>query len=207
MTCAMVGELCAETVARGSHEDVLARITEPDVHLAMWDRLRPAELAWIDDLSWDEIDDIDRMIDAAAVSPCIASTLEDAGYPTGVEGEALHGEIASLVRRFAEIMGCDRMRWRLEVVETDACRKFHADMVSARLLMSLSGSTTQWVHVDMPDDVRDMRLGAAGLFKGRLWAENPRILHRSPPIAGTGRTRLLLVINPAAVADVPEIAG
>jgi len=207
MTCAMAAELCAETVARGSHEDILASITDPDVHLALWDRPRPPELAWIDDLTWDEIDDIDEVIEAATASRTIVRALEDAGYPVGIEGKALQDEIASLARRFAEIMGCDHMRWRLEVVDTDACRKFHADMVTARLLMSLSGPTTQWIDVDHPEDIRDMRLGAVGLFKGRFWAGDTRILHRSPPIAGTGQTRLLLVINPAVAADVRELAG
>lgn len=36
-----------------------------------------------------------------------------------------------------------------------------------------------------------------GLFKGKLATDRPA-MHRSPPIAGTGAVRLLLVLNPAS---------
>jgi hypothetical protein len=41
-----------------------------------------------------------------------------------------------------------------------------------------------------------MAIGEVGIFKGRLWAEEPSILHRSPPIAASGERRLLLVLDP-----------
>ena len=48
-----------------------------------------------------------------------------------------------------------------------------------------------------------MQAGWVGLFRGRLWpGDLPcRLLHRSPPIAGSGETRLLLVIDAAQDAD------
>jgi hypothetical protein len=36
------------------------------------------------------------------------------------------------------------------------------------------------------------------MFKGHGWAPEAPIIHRSPPIAGTGQQRLVLVLNPAA---------
>ena len=41
------------------------------------------------------------------------------------------------------------------------------------------------------------------LLRGTLWQERPRtgLLHRSPPIEGTGETRLVLVLDPI---DDPE---
>lgn len=207
MSSAMVADLCVGSVVIGLQESILSTITDRDVHLALWDRTRPATLAWLDHLPWDEIDDIDQVVEKAAAPSAIAQALEDAGYPAGADRQALHGEIVDRAGFFARIMGCERLRWRLEVVETDACRRFHADMVTARLLVSLSGPTTQWIHADAPDNIRAMRLGAVGLFKGRLLTEYPRILHRSPPIAGTEQTRLLLVINPALAADAQEAAG
>jgi hypothetical protein len=44
--------------------------------------------------------------------------------------------------------------------------------------------------------VRQLLAGEVALFKGRLLTDSP-IIHRSPPIAGTGQRRLVLVINPA----------
>ena len=94
------------------------------------------------------------------------------------------------------------MKLRLEVVETDACRKFHADNVSARLLMPLVGPGTQWVHTGDDDIVQALQPGEVGLFKGWKWTEAPRILHRSPPVAATGETRLLFALSPVERNDV-----
>jgi len=104
---------------------------------------------------------------------------------------------------------------RLEVIETNACRKFHADHVTARLICSYAGPGTQWI-----DDrdamalaggadpatltVRQVATGDVALFKGHDRSETP-IVHRSPPIAGTGTRRLVLVIDPAR-ADQPAAA-
>jgi hypothetical protein len=91
------------------------------------------------------------------------------------------------------------------VIETDACRKFHADQVTVRLLMPLVGPGTQWVHANAEPQVPEgeLRIGDVGLFKGRVWAEEPVILHRSPPIAAMGITRLLLVIDPGSGLSRP----
>ncbi|ESQ13779.1 MAG: hypothetical protein N838_33160, partial [Thiohalocapsa sp. PB-PSB1] len=45
--------------------------------------------------------------------------------------------------------------------------------------------------------------GAPILLRGTLWPEQPKsgLLHRSPPIEGSGETRLLLVLDPM---DGPE---
>jgi hypothetical protein len=111
-------------------------------------------------------------------------------------GLALVDEIADLARCFARLTGCTALRLRLEVVETDACRKFHVDQLCARLLCTLSGPGTQWIEAGGGSQVMQMAAGEVGIFKGRLWAEEPAILHRSPPIAALGDTRLLLVLDP-----------
>ena len=190
-----------EAAAIANCESILAAIRNDSVHLALWDRPRPARLKPVDDLSWDPIDDIDRSMDVADCGQLIPGALIEAGYPARI-GQLLGEETLGLTRIFAEIMACDRIRLRLEIVETDACRKFHADMVTARLLMTVSGPATQWIYADEPDNIFDMKTGAVGVFKGRLSAEVPHILHRSPPIATAGATRLLLVINPVEPDDI-----
>ncbi|MEM6422079.1 MAG: DUF1826 domain-containing protein, partial [Pseudomonadota bacterium] len=42
------------------------------------------------------------------------------------------------------------------------------------------------------------------LLRGKLWPESPAsgIVHRSPPIEGTGATRLVLVLDP--IFDLAE---
>ena len=111
-------------------------------------------------------------------------------------------------------MDLARIELRLEVVRTDSCRKFHADYVSARLITTYVGAGTDWLddaeaaHLAASGEPRRINRMAAfdvGLFKGKLATERPAI-HRSPPIAGTGAKRLLLVLNPSSkpFVDRPE---
>lgn len=190
--------ISSEPMRIGTDPHILAAILDPEVQLALWQRPRPASLDWLDALEWDEIEDIDTVIDSPDYRPSICRMLCDAGYPQTPEGDALADEIARLAWRFAQLMGCGRLRFRLEVVETDACRKFHMDYLTARLLMPLVGPGTQWIDVrgGMDTALRQMEAGHVGIFKGRLAVEASVILHRSPPVAASGETRLLLALDP-----------
>lgn len=184
---------------------ILERIHDRHVHLALWRRLRPHALDWLDSLDFDEIDDVQQAFSVERLAFCLSDVLLEAGYPDGPH-TALGQEISDLARRYARIMEGDSIRMRLEIIETDACRKFHMDNVKARLLMPLTEPGTQWIEADAPPDgqVHHLRAGDVGLFKGRIWAETPAILHRSPPIAGTGASRLLLVLDIASPTPVAE---
>lgn len=111
----------------------------------------------------------------------------------------------ALARGHASIEGVETVRLRLEVVENDACRKFHADYVTVRTITTYVGPGTQWIEAAklsigrMPEmsEIRQTETGDVTIFKGRLWQESPAILHRSPPIAGTGEQRLVLVVDTA----------
>lgn len=190
-------------IALGDTPDILAAILDPDVQLALWRRQRPASLDWLDALEWDKIDDIDSGIDGPDHRASICRLLCDTGYPQTSEGDALADEIARLACCFARLMGCERLRLRLEVVETDACRKFHMDYVTARLLMPLVGPGTQWIDIrdGMGAPLRQLEPGHVGIFKGRLAVKASAILHRSPPVAASGETRLLLALNPAPTSS------
>ena len=88
---------------------------------------------------------------------------------------------------------------RLEVIETDACRRFHADFVTLRLLSSYVGPGTQWCRANAADAICEVPTGAVGVFKGRLLLDPPTILHRSPPIGaiatGSGWLRRIRAIS------------
>lgn len=204
MSVAVLAPAISDAMLAGDNPTVLRRIREPAVHLTLWRRQRLARLDWIDALAWDDIDDIAALLAEPDYAADIARLLADAGYPRDGRNAALAGELAMLARIFADIVGTRSLRLRLEVIETDACRKFHTDYVPARLLMTLAGPGTQWVAseggaadgaVDPP--IHQLASGEVAIFKGRSWTDTPAILHRSPPIAGTGETRLLLVIDPA----------
>ncbi|MEG8024766.1 DUF1826 domain-containing protein [Sphingomonas aurantiaca] len=111
-------------------------------------------------------------------------------------------DVAALTASFAAIMALSHVVIRLERVVGDACKRWHADYVPVRLISTYCGSGTQWIErsidraggspVERP---RSLTPGAVGLFKGRILAGEQAIVHRSPPIAGTGEARLLLVID------------
>lgn len=187
-----------------AHPAVLDAVTRPEVHLAIWNWQLPLALAWLPQLDWSKIDDLDFTTTLEALEADVAEGLAEAGYPAGARGDALAEEIAGHARRFAAIQKIDALGIRLEVIETDACRKFHADHVTARLLTTLVGTGTQWIH-DGPDTpIRQMRTGEVAIFKGRLATEALAILHRSPPLVDTGEMRLLLAIEPAPAPGLPE---
>lgn len=185
---------------------VLDAVGRPEVHLAVWSRPLPLALAWLPQLDWTKIDDLDFATTLEALQADVAEGLAEAGYPAGARGDALAEEVVGHARRFAAIQNIDAISIRLEVIETDACRKFHADHVTARLLTTLVGSGTQWIHGDGGPDtpIRQMRTGDVAIFKGWLATETLAILHRSPPIGGTGETRLLLAIDPTPGASLSE---
>lgn len=186
------GEQAVAVVGRTSD---LGIVREPHVALALWERDLPAAFqSTLDRLDLDAVDDVDLAIDLPAASPTLAASLIASGYPERA-ATPLAADMLQLGERLAALAGETRVRLRLEVVETDSCRKFHADYVTLRLLVTYRGPATQWIRAGSPDTIEQVERGAAAVFKGRLMLEEPTILHRSPPIAATGEQRLLLTID------------
>ncbi|WP_367648814.1 DUF1826 domain-containing protein [Ruegeria arenilitoris] len=106
-------------------------------------------------------------------------------------------------RFFTDLMRSKWLRLRLDVVATNACRRFHIDAVTSRLVCTYRGTGTRYgISTDGTDPSRVFTVptGSPVVLRGTLWPENPKsgLLHRSPPIEGTGETRLLLVLDPVA---------
>lgn len=117
------------------------------------------------------------------------------------------GRLAAL---FCTVIGASEVLLRLEAVHTDACCRFHSDAVTLRLVSTYRGPGTEWLSpravartapgVPVPESaIRQMPRGAIGLMRGsrEADADTPPLLHRSPPIEGTGEVRLFLAIDPA----------
>ena len=180
---------------------VLMEVRRPDVPLAIWQRPPPEPgILW-------------PLLRLAPFRAVVEDLAEDcalrlaAGLPAPLP-PALLRDIRWLCVSFSVILGRKRLRARLEGITGDACRRFHADYVSVRLICTYAGTGTQWLDGRSAALLRDgvapgeaairhLGTGDVGLFKGREWAGDRAIIHRSPPIAGTGERRLLLVIDPA----------
>ncbi|WP_260928252.1 DUF1826 domain-containing protein [Novosphingobium sp. 9] len=117
-------------------------------------RPRPVHLDWLYGLSFDTIDDLDFPVAVAGLKPEVAEGLIEAGCPLGEDTSRPDGKTVALARNFARIVGCARLKLRLEVVETDAGRKFHTDAMTARSISTLCGSVTDCIEATAPASTR-----------------------------------------------------
>ncbi len=121
--------------------------------------------------------------------------------PETDERSMLIDDIATLARHFSELTKARYVRLRLEVVTTNACRKFHIDAVTARLICTYRGTGTQYgISTDGADPRRiyTVATGMPMILRGTLWPSDPPsgLLHRSPPIEGTDEAWFVLVFDP-----------
>jgi Protein of unknown function (DUF1826) len=195
----------SNAVSAGNAE-VLRAIREDDVSIAISERNAPASIAAI---PLTDIKNVRFQSALGGLPLALERALDDAGFSSGIGRNMLVTDILMLANRFAAVMDVGKIEIRLEHVTTNACKKFHADYVTARLICTYIGQGTQWLddpeassdvvdcHCGGPHNIRQLATGDVALFKGRLWSAEAPAIHRSPPIEGTGEERLVLVINPA----------
>ncbi|MGH6612605.1 DUF1826 domain-containing protein [Sphingomonas sp.] len=181
----------------GSDPAILQRIADDGISLALWERaspLRDGALAGFEDA---------RVVTTGAqVAADLTARL--------INSESWHAlliaDVAMLARHFAAIMRSASIEIRLERVTGRACWKWHSDYVTARLICTYIGPGTQWLsrgcdHPPAAGDQHQLGTGTVGLFKGKAWAGDRAIIHRSPPPDAADAERLLLVIDPVAMDD------
>ncbi|MEO1459694.1 MAG: DUF1826 domain-containing protein, partial [Pseudomonadota bacterium] len=126
--------------------------------------------------------------------------------PEGAERAWLAEDVTALAERFIALVPAPYLRLRLDVVTTNSCRRFHVDAVTARLVCTYRGTGTQYGVATggaEPERIHTVPTGSPIVLRGTLWPETPQsgLRHRSPPIEGTGETRLLCVVDPVARLD------
>ncbi len=199
-------------VCIGRSAEVLDDIARPGIELAAWQRgADPAWAGWLAALAADAlpVGRLEVAPDAAVHS--LHAHFDADGIPAGIPRDAWVADIASLVTRFAALAQTRTVRLRLDAITGDACRRWHRDCVPLRLICTYRGPGTQWVPpargaaaLARPDDDAPEAMafdaGEVALFKGCGWdgqAHDGGIVHRSPRIAGSGLTRLVLVLDAA----------
>lgn len=185
----------------------LSLIRRTDAAAAIWTRRPlPALQRWLDDLPVTQLPRGRVILRPHAVPDMVTALCEQVGTPAGPHRTRLIGDVAALADIFAATMSAQILQLRLEVVETDACRKFHIDMLRARLICTYRGPGTQYGQAARgqdPAQIHQLPTGSAMVMRGRLWPARPdaNLVHRSPPIAGTGQVRLVLVLDPLDVDE------
>lgn len=119
-------------------------------------------------------------------------------------------DVFFLARLFRYLTSASSVPVRLETITTNACKRFHADNVRLRLATTYRGPGTQWLGARAlasqetgkpisPNTIKSTPTGAILLIRGGNGATGtlPALLHRSPPIEGTGISRLFLAVDDA----------
>lgn len=196
---------CSSHVHRARTVDAFAAILDPAVNLAIWERPSMLPVG-----SLDGFGTIQMTTPVGRAHAALTDAF--AQQPPAAWHADITADIAALAESFAAIMSLSHVVIRLERVIGDACKRWHADYVSVRMICTYRGSGTQWIErsvesADAPavETPRSLAEGAVGLFKGRILAGEQAIVHRSPPIAGTGEERLLLVIDGPAPAETAAL--
>lgn len=193
-------------VVSALEREALGAILDPGVALVIWQRAPSVDLAQaIRGLDLSCLADVHAQLNvsggAAQSTAHLEPQLAAAGY--GAEAAGLMAQdIVALAGLLAGLSGEQCLKIRLQTVSTDACRKLHADYVTLRLLTTYCGPGTQWAPAATPEALQAMDPGWVAVLKGRLLLEPPTVLHRSPPIAGSGKCRLVLAIDP--LSDQPD---
>jgi len=193
----------------------LAAINKPDTELVIWRRALPFCLTtWLERMDASRLPDVRVLVKPCDVRRAIEPHLDECGMPPGDMRGLLISDVDDLVSAFAGITRSDLVDVRLEHISDDACWKFHRDRVEARLLTTYRGSATEWIQPRhaaqalreqkrFKGPVERLRNHDVAVFRGSCAGPASGIVHRSPPVAGTDRTRLLLCLNKLSAAS-PE---
>lgn len=183
---------------------------DPACSAAIWARELPSDVtAWLDGLDPEVLPNQRVVLPVQTVRDTVLQICDLAGMPDERQRDWFIGDIANLTRRFAGLMQASYVRLRLQAVSTNACRKFHLDTLTGRLVCTYRGTGTQYGTPVLGTDPRHIFTAPTGspiLLRGTLWPPKPEtgLLHRSPPIEGTGETRLVLALDPIFDLDAAE---
>lgn len=177
-------------------------LAQPDCHIALADRTLPRDL---EQAAQAFLHDGPSLILTAGSSGQLEEELASAFTP---ETRALLEDALDLARHYCAATGMDAVRFRLERITHDSCRRFHVDHVVLRLLCTYVGPGVQWRRAEAGENatVHQADAGAVALLKGGCypgWQPEGAVQHRSPPLStlAVPTTRLLLTL------DAPQACG
>ena len=188
----------------------LNTIKEDGVPAVVWNRPLPeAFQSWFDGLAPENLLSTCVNLRTRDVCAAVLQACEEARTPESPERNWLINDVVFLADSFAGIMSTRHLQLRFDVVSSNACKKFHTDVVNARLICTYRGPGTQYGVLTggtEPDQVFDVRSGSPIILRGTRWPNqaSSNFRHRSPPIQGLGKTRLNLVLDALNYEDVYE---
>ena len=188
--------------------DGLEEIFDETAEAIIWKRQTPlTTLSALQALPAHEVVNGRFHVSADEVGHRILQLFEEWRWPVSDAHHWLAKDVEDLAGRMVAILSTQRLLLRVELVRTDACRKFHRDTVKARLICTYSGVGTEFGAAENgkgPVHMGNVPTGCPVLLKGKLWPGfiDPLISHRSPPIEALGVSRLVVVLNEAPTTIV-----
>ena len=200
--------------------DGLSSFNSKGAELVIWRRTLPARFqTWLEGVEPSNLPEQRVLIRPRDVPSALKGIFNECSTPVGDMRNLLAGDIHGLVSRFANITQSEFVDVRLERINHNSCWKFHRDNVEARLLTTYCGPATEWVHPldaenallqqkNFNGPIEALQGNDVAIFKGSGAGSGSGIVHRSPPIEGTGCTRLLLCLNQRSeISPSPWPAG
>lgn len=195
-----------QSTAADYHPSALAEIYNPDVNIAIWQRQLTANV-------------IRYTKHLVAVSPHwqtrfiqtpsnVAQQLERE-LPLSDSRQAFIEDVAHITDMFSCLFELNNVGFRMAVLSSAMCPKFHVDHVPCRLVCTYSGAGTQWHPFEQierldngtlnprPDKTpQSLSVGDVALLKGEAWEgnENRGLVHRSP-VATENTRRIVLTLD------------
>lgn len=175
------------------------------VNQAIGDELSP--------LQADQLPDVRCRTSPTSFDGDISTLLQQQGLdPSGFKH--WRTDLRQLADLFFEITRGRDVTVRLETTATDGCQRYHVDQTHLRLLCTYRGPGTEWLpdaQVDRAAQANGapnsgiVRFGEpsrikpfwVGVLKGDAYPDNAGrgLVHRSPPISGSGQTRVLFCLD------------
>lgn len=206
-------------IVQANQRSGLKAIKHPEVQLVTWRRKLSRSLQdWLEHPDQSRLPDLRLLLYPAQLRLALETLLDKHGMPRDAERSELIDDIDGLVSVFADIAATDLVDVRLERVGHDACWKFHRDCVEARLVTTYLGPATEWIKPPYAEEalenqkqfqgpIERFRPHDVGMFKGSCADSGSGIVHRSPPIEGTGQMRLFLCLNKPSLASPMRWSG
>jgi hypothetical protein len=198
-------------VQMGTDSSVLQAITQSGVELTVWQRAPAAAWgAWLEQLPAHALPACRLELSPDQTVPALHASCDASGTPNTLQRHAFVADMAAQATRFAALAATDTVRLRLDVVTSNACRRWHRDCVPLRLLCTYRGPGTWWLpptlaeaalanpDADNTAQAQPLQTQDVAVFKGCGWpgqGHSQGIVHRSPRIEGTGLVRLVLVLD------------
>ena len=175
--------------------DALRMFLQPGCAAAIWWRQTPPDVqSWLDGIDGEALPRARVVLPRHAVGEVVQQLFDMANLTDGAERAWLQQDIIGLADILSDLMNARYLRLRLDVVTTNACRKFHIDVATARLVCTSRGTGTQYGDSCYGHDPRRVFTAQTRAPIRLRRSERPTappscFRHRPPPIPSTHQHR------------------